>query len=587
MSHRPPITLEQILYIGIFVLALALRMVNLGAGPLNEFEAEQAMRAYSLAQGEAVDLGSQASYVLLSAVSFALLGSSEFLARFWPAVLGTLFVLVPYALRGTLGRSVALLFSVGLAISPGFVATSRLASGAILGVAFLVLAVLAWQRGRSILAGVLAALALSSGPSAFLGLLGLYLTWMILPVVDRRGELAAYLVNLWRNFRSVVSMRSALLPFALTLLLGTTLFLTVPQGLSGIATSFTSFLLGWIQASRVPSTYFLLAMLGYSFPALFFGLVGSIRARRNEDKLGQILGLWAAISFLLALVYPGRQITDLLWTLMPLWALAAREFAHYIHSPEQERASILSAMLLVLLLGAFLWVNAAGMAHMTVGEADYNLRLIVSGALLFLGTLALVLIAYGWSRQVASFGLAWGLGVIFFLLSISVNLRFANQLDSRANELWLQGPAAGQMHLLQDTLEELSDWQRGRVGELEVIFLSESEALGWALREWPAARSAQFINVAEEPAIILTDGLESQPSQISAYRGQSFVWSSKPDWENNLPPNPFAWLIFREGPIRSDNVTLWARSDLFPASQSAGSLNDSSGAEGFEIIEGQ
>jgi hypothetical protein len=583
MSKNPPITREHLLYFVILAMAFSLRFVNLGGNPLSEIEAGQALSAFGLSEGNGTDLGSHPSYIVLSGLTFAFLRSSEFLARFWPAFLGSAIVLFPFGLRDLLGRKAAILLSFGLAISPGFVATSRLASGEIFSVIFPIAALIFWLRGRATITGILAALALLSGAGSYVGLLGILLAWLILPIVDREGELASYLASFARTVASSAPKKPALISFGLSLLLGATLFLTVPQALSGIGESITSFLLSWTRPSALSVIQLPLSLIAYSLPALVFGLIGIVKAWISRERVGQILSLWVIASLLVAIINPGRQMADLLWTLIPLWTLAARELSRYMYLPKHEWSAVFGSVLLVLILGTFLWLNTAGSARLQPASDEFNSRLLISGALLFLGGVAFVLISYGWSRQLASYGLGWGLIILFLLVTLSSAMRFAYLGENSANELWLPGSVPGQAHLFSETLAELSDWKTGQIDTIDLVILNESRSLLWTFRDWPSARTAGLLSASEQPSLIITEGLESQPSQISAYRGQSFVWSSVPDWEKNLPTNLFAWLIFREAPIRSRYMTLWARADLFPLFESRSILDDS---DTFEVFVG-
>jgi hypothetical protein len=95
MSNR--LSLEHALYILIILLALTLRLLNLGAAPLAEGESVLALKALDLAKGERVALEPQPGYVALTGATFALFGSSEFTARWWPALVGGLLSLVPFS----------------------------------------------------------------------------------------------------------------------------------------------------------------------------------------------------------------------------------------------------------------------------------------------------------------------------------------------------------------------------------------------------------------------------------------------------------------------------------------------------------
>src|SRR5512138_3796328 len=118
-------------------------------------------------------MGLMTAYVPLTAILFGIFDATNFLARFWPALSGTALVLTPWALRGRFGRPAAILLAFGLALDPGLVAMSHLAGGPMLAIAFLVLTALAWVKGKRALAGISAGLALLSGRSIWIGLLGL------------------------------------------------------------------------------------------------------------------------------------------------------------------------------------------------------------------------------------------------------------------------------------------------------------------------------------------------------------------------------------------------------------------------------
>jgi hypothetical protein len=63
--------------------------------------------------------------------------------------------------------------------------------------------------------------------------------------------------------------------------------------------------------------------------------------------------------------------------------------------------------------------------------------------------------------------------------------------------------------------------------------------------------------------VIAPVGSETE-AWAAAYRGQDFVWRIRPAWERSLPSNWIEWLVFRDAPLDSEYVILWARGDLFP-----------------------
>ena len=94
MNKSQKLTLEIVLYSLAFLLALFLRLLNLGAAPLSDQEAGWALQALQIARPETAAAsqgsGAQPAYVILTGLTFIFLGANDFLARFWPALAGAL-----------------------------------------------------------------------------------------------------------------------------------------------------------------------------------------------------------------------------------------------------------------------------------------------------------------------------------------------------------------------------------------------------------------------------------------------------------------------------------------------------------------
>src|SRR4030042_5456640 len=90
---------SEFTYYGLaFLLALFLRLFQLGAAPLSEVEAGWALQALSLAQGQSAAFGPQPAYIILTSQFFSIFGDTNFLARFFPALSGSLLVWLPFFL---------------------------------------------------------------------------------------------------------------------------------------------------------------------------------------------------------------------------------------------------------------------------------------------------------------------------------------------------------------------------------------------------------------------------------------------------------------------------------------------------------
>src|SRR5512138_2192460 len=163
-----------------FLIALGFRLILLGASPLTDSEATLALQALHIAQGKAPLLDAQPGYILFTSILFAVINSTNFMARLLPALAGSALVFAPYFFREKIKPEPALILAFLFAIDPGLVALSRQANGTILAVTFLLFAWGMWLNRRLVPAGVFAGLALLSGTSLWAGLLVLGLTGLFL-----------------------------------------------------------------------------------------------------------------------------------------------------------------------------------------------------------------------------------------------------------------------------------------------------------------------------------------------------------------------------------------------------------------------
>src|SRR3990170_2270473 len=182
------INTEQGLFLLAVALALALRLLRLGAAPLSDYEAEWALRALQVSRGEQAVLGPGPGYALLTGATFFLFGNSNAIARLWPALVGSAVIFLPFILRKQLGRPAALVIAFGLAMDPGLVTSSRLVGGPMLSVSFGLLAIVCGISSKPALAGFFAGIALLSGPAVLHGLLGLAIAGGMGTLLVRRGS---------------------------------------------------------------------------------------------------------------------------------------------------------------------------------------------------------------------------------------------------------------------------------------------------------------------------------------------------------------------------------------------------------------
>src|SRR5512133_155871 len=184
--NSPRLKYESWLYGLAFLIALGLRMVQLGAAPLTDSEARLALQALHIANGAHPPLGPQPAYILLTSILFKVIDNTNFLARFFPAIMGSAMVFTPFLFRERLRPRPAMILALLFAIDPGLVALSRLSGGTILAVSFALFAWGMWIHRRLVLAGIFTGLALLSGPSIWMGLVGFGLAWLFIRGLETR-----------------------------------------------------------------------------------------------------------------------------------------------------------------------------------------------------------------------------------------------------------------------------------------------------------------------------------------------------------------------------------------------------------------
>lgn len=565
-----PWTMESLIYAALLGAALGIRLIHLGGAGLTDLEAVRALTALQISQGGAAVTGDQPGYTALTAAVFVLLGAGDFLARFIPALLGSLIVLVPAAFRGLLGRRAALVLGLFLAFEPGLLAASRMADGAVMAVVMLPLALAAYRAGKPALAGICGALALMAGPLVWEGLI--------------LFGLAAWLSGLRplahdsESSGSPADWKHLLLWLAGTLAVVGSLFLTQPANLGGIFNALVNYARGWTHGYTLSPLLLGLALLVYQPLGLALGLTGVISGLRRKDPVDAFLSRWLLVALVLVLFYPGHAYTDLIWVVLPLWALASRQLARWMIRPVAagDRAPAWGLAALVVILGVFIWLSLAGLVSNTnwlAGVEDnantvriYFARILIAVALMILTG---ILIGWGWSYRAAGRGLALGWVIMLAFYNSGAGVQAAGLGRLAQNELWRAEPAVQDARLLARTLDDLALRKTGQRAMLDVSVAGfDQPALRWLLRDTPAATFEPAIPRVGQPALLITP-MQTDLGLSEAYRGQDFRWQTRPLWMELSAREWLNWLLFREA--RSETVTLmlWARMDMFPGSAPA------------------
>ena len=571
---------EGWLYAFAFLLALALRLTQLGAMPLTDAEAAPALQALHISQGAKPPLSPHPFYILSTSILFFLYGGgTNFLARLIPALIGSLLVFAPLLFdeRLTLRPRPSLILAFFIALDPGLTALSRQAASPIFAMAFLIFFWAFINKNKPSLAGFFAALALLSGPSIWYGFLGLGLTWAILQgFYFRRSpkpipeSSTTTLESLIPNPQSPIinpqppipNYQTFLIPFLLTFITAGTLFFIVPNGLSAALASIPAFIKAWLTASDVSAGRLFLSLLVYQPLAFLLALIAIIRGWANGNFRIIPLSIWLLVSFLLAIFLPSRQIGDLAWALIPLCVLAAMELGHNVTIFPEERREVIGVVLLTAFIWTFAWLDFSGLVWLSADSREYTMRFaLLIGALILL-VLSILLVAAGWSIRTARLGSLWGFALVLGVLGLGGTLGSAGLRGLTHPELWWPSSMPMQADLLQATVREISEFGLGNDFSAPVVITGiNSSALEWALREHSVSVVAS-LDISSSPYFVITPQ-QTDPILVAAYRGQDFTWRQTPLWNAALPRDWIRWITLREMPQSGETIILWARDDLF------------------------
>ncbi len=593
-------TLEQALYGLLLVAALFLRFFRLGtASLLNPWEAGQAWAAWAGAFGQegmlAVTATSPLLYTGQRLLFWLTSGGGEGWARAWPALTGSLLVLLPWLLRERLGKPAALLLALLFATDPWLLTFSRTGDGAILS-AGLALLLLAGMTGSDSLApqakswlAVGTALFLLSGP----------LAWLLLPVL-LWALLLFGIGGLWPQEQRE---RARFLTLCgVTILAGATGFLAYWEGMGHVSASLSAALsaltgdngypLGWAFLRLAVDQPLALLVGGTGLAVAWLaprrsstgggdGVADGALSGNQPPKSAQsvpsafylssarwrlFLTGWVFWGLFLLLL-PGRNPTTLLVIGLPLLISAAqtgaRLLAYATDRPNWQDGSLIGAVLLVILVTTFFWTSHYSSKW---GQPDFD-RL----TLLFYGIVPLLAIFFVWwagwrtsSQIFALLGLA-----LLFQSSLSAGWSINLPGDTTASSALFAQTARPGLAALAGDIYRLSSLRALDPYEAPVLVDVERELrplLGWTLRRMRGLRFVDGIDpvyLTDRAALVVADEAAAL-SLPGGYRGSHY-----PALQHWLPSalhgseQTARWIVLRElkSTPPTTSVVLWAREE--------------------------
>ena len=555
--------LEIGLYALAFALGLLIRLLRLGEHSPGDAEATLALQALAWVRGMRPALGDQPAYVILTGLVFFIMQAGNFAARLVPALFGSAVVLLPSQFRDLLGKKAALVLSFLLVFDPAFLFFSRQAGSAMIAVGALLFALGAWRNQRIRMAGILLGVALLSGPGLWPGIIGLAAGYGLM-----RGLFAGDLpddINIFWPDTAEKKMWLAMAGYAIgTYLLLGSFFLLFPGGLGAGLASLPAYFGGWMTGSGVPVLRLMQALIFYELMALLISIFGLIRGILQRDGLTIFLGLWLACALVLALAYPSRQVQDLIWAVIPLLVLSAREISIHlagINDGVMETAgmAVFTAAILV-----FAFINYSALAQVSADQSVMQLRLGMALGAVGLLVVSIIMVAMGWSIAAAVQGSFLGFLAVFSVYTFATSMAAGRLRAYPTTELWSSDADIATVKPLIQQLNEISRWKKGLNDSLDVTIAGvDSPALLWALRDWQVQQTADEKFAGDTPEVVIAPAQSANSDLQSGYRGQDFSWRAYPSWDFGVPLEWLEWSYLHGFASEQETLILWVRSDLF------------------------
>ncbi len=543
-------------------IAVFLRFMHLGSNALGDSEASAALQAFHLAKGEAASISGQSGYVSLTTILFYLFEANNFWARFWPALFGSLLVMVPLLYKNWLGKRPTLLLAFLLAVEPGLAAISRTAGGEMIAITCLAASFGFYLNHKSIMAGIAAGLALLAGTFLWTGLLTLGIALIVFNLLIRKGLI---LPNKDPFQNSTVKI---LLAGGVTIGLIGTLFGTTPSILSGLGSGVGEFIASFGGKTGIPIGVLLLGLPLTQVLVIPLAIWGIVAASDKYSKLTVLMILWSIFLFAVTILQQSRNMLNWGWLLIPLNTLAVIGLEAIIEKTELEQWKLslvqAAATFALILFSFFNLISLVSNPSMdNVALRNQVLAVLLPIAMIFVVTM---LIGWGWSFIAAKQGLILGIGSILILVTIGNAWKAAGLGPRPEAELWRIDSYPVGEDLLVSSVKDISLYSTGETNGIDVKLTGLNEpSLLWAFHTFSHLKSEDLLSNNDTSAILVSRA-DSQLSLNNIYRGQAIKWKSQIDFEQMNMLQWIKWFATRTVPLQNENLLLWARNDLFKGS---------------------
>lgn len=536
----------------LFFGSLLMRLVAASKLPLNAYESALLIGN----PGKATVWENPISLIesILIKPTYFMVGQSQFGARVWPAMAGSMLMLIPLYIKEVLGKKMSMVLALLLMIEPFLLGNSLQVGGHIFAILGLSLIISAWLRNNI-------ALTIIGGSILFLSGRGLFPALLIIAML--------YFLN--RKFQPFFSPKSGnnntgnlkvdpRLGFTVAIVF-TILFISYLKiDLSALFSSLSAFIPQttkiYFRQAEIPG----LPVVFLSYAPLSFALfiIFCYRFRNKEKTLVLILLILVATLSLWAAITPAKNYSDLVWVTLPMLIGSAYYLSNF--SVPDCKSSwmimlLISIILTISLLVSFSQFIYHGRYRISQGNSVINMITIL---FLFI-FVYFTYLTFGSGRR---FLRATGMSILIigFVFQATSTFR-AGGISSDVSQELLWSGAIADADIVTRTVDMRSNSNR-YVGEEMQIGLEKglSPQLMWILKDENISSFPAGISGPLPLDIVITK--ENSIQLFGKYVGQSLTVDAYPKWIETPLNSLFdydywSWLIFRNSNLEKVTHHIW------------------------------
>ena len=557
---------QYLLIILIMFCSAVIRFHDLGSIPLNDNEANLALSALNMAKGDFSNLASHPLYLVFTSLFIQFFSANNITARLLPALIGSVFTLLPFLYRKWVGSAFVILMSILLIFDPVLISLSRQADSRMLAMFFFVLMTAFLLHEKIVYSGIAAGLFILTGSFAW------YLIVLMVITLVIYAKITKFQKNRWGVIapikNNVKKMHIFIISALICVLLIGTGFMRQPQLINSIIQGLIDFSEGWFKGGLFFNKSLLLVGFITSYLLfIIFLFIGFINKNSRYPHIEKIFLINGAVSFFFLLGYPATSLIDILIFLPFFYFFVCRGILKWwLIIQKNFKVSMLIGIPIIGLAG-FIWLAVLRILNLPLGSIESAQMLVAIIGSAFLIGLILLLIGWGWSLKIALSGFSLGFFTILFLFQASGIFHSFSPSRRPASEIWWTSTYVEDSNILVKTVEEVSLWNTGiRNGLAIQIYGVDSPSLQWQLRDHKVF-SDNVIHPENLSPVVITK-TKDNPLLEDSYRGQKVPYYSEPNWIQNIPQfldsvDFYRWLFFRDSMIRQDEIFIWIKADLF------------------------